>query len=564
MIVRDMRRDDLADVVRIHRAAFPNFFLSFLGPRFLVEFYGAVMRDGIALVAVDDDIIGFVAGVPEPRGFYRKLVRRRFAPIALALVPAIVRRPATIAKVMRRARQRTAEEREGVELMSLAVDPARQSRGAGRALVQAFAGRAGGRALWLTTDSVENDRVKSFYESLGFAKTRSFTNAEGRALDEYARPSSIPFARPDIGEEEIAGVTAVLRSGWLTTGERVQQFERELAAFVGARHAIAVNSCTAALHLALEAIGIGPGDEVIVPTYTFTATAEVVHYLGATPRLVDVDARTLNIDPQRVAEAVTEKTKAIIPVHFGGLAADLEALRAIAEPRGIAIIEDAAHALPARWRGRMIGAIGDVTCFSFYATKTITTGEGGMLCTDDDALAAHCRVMSLHGISHDAWKRYRSEGSWFYQVVAPGFKYNMTDIAGALGIAQLTKAEAMRARRQEIAERYNDAFAGEFDLPAFDAIGDHAWHLYPLRLRGIDRAKFIDDLRARGIGTSVHFIPLHLHPYYRDRFGYGPESFPVSTAEYEREVSLPIYSAMSDAEVGTVIAAVRDAAARLR
>ena len=249
----------------------------------------------------------------------------------------------------------------------------------------------------------------------------------------------IPFARPDIGHDEIERVREVLESGWLTTGEQAHRLERELAAHVGAKHAIALNSGTAALHLALEAIGLKAGDEVIVPAYTFTATAEVVCYFGATPVIVDVDARTFNIDPDRVAEAVTERTKAIIAVHFGGLAAELDALRAIAKPRNIAIIEDAAHALPTRYRGRMVGAISDITCFSFYATKTLTTGEGGMLCTDNDAWAARCRVMALHGISHDAWNRYRAEGSWYYEVVAPGYKYNMTDIAGALGLAQLAK-----------------------------------------------------------------------------------------------------------------------------
>jgi perosamine synthetase len=372
----------------------------------------------------------------------------------------------------------------------------------------------------------------------------------------------IPFARPDIGHDEIERVRAVLESGWLTTGEQVHQFERELASLVGAKHAIALNSGTAALHLALEAIGLTRDDEVIVPAYTFTATAEVVLYFGARPVLVDVDPRTLNIDPKCVAAAITDRTKAIIPVHFGGLAADLDALRVIAKPSNIAIIDDAAHALPSRYRGRMVGAISDLTCFSFYATKTITTGEGGMICTDDDTWAARCRVMALHGISHDAWNRYRAEGSWYYEVVAPGYKYNMTDIAAALGIAQLAKVERMRERRQQIALRYNVAFGGDasFEIPAFDAPEDHAWHLYALRLNGIERAAFIETLRSRGVGTSVHFIPLHLHPFYRERFGYTRESFPVSTREYEREVSLPIYSVMPDADVESVIEAVRFAA----
>lgn len=371
----------------------------------------------------------------------------------------------------------------------------------------------------------------------------------------------IPFARPDIGHDEIERVRAVLESGWLTTGEQVHRLEREIADYVGAKHAIALNSGTAALHLALEALRLKAGDEVIVPAYTFTATAEVVCYFGATPVIVDVDARTFNIDPERVAEAVTERTKAIIAVHFGGLAAELDALRAIAKPRNIAIIEDAAHALPTRYRGRTVGAISDITCFSFYATKTLTTGEGGMLCTDDDDWAARCRVMALHGISHDAWNRYSAEGSWHYEVVAPGYKYNMTDIAGALGLAQLAKIDRMRERRQEIAMRYNAAFGDDpaFEIPPFEAPEDHSWHLYALRVNGIDRAKFIDDLRERGIGTSVHFIPLHLHPFYRERFGYTRDSFPVATLQYEREVSLPIYSVMSDADVEAVIRAVRDA-----
>lgn len=375
----------------------------------------------------------------------------------------------------------------------------------------------------------------------------------------------IPFTRPDIGNDEIERVRAVLESGWLTTGEQVHHLEREIAAYVGAKHAISLNSGTAALHLALEAIGLKAGDEVIVPAYTFTATAEVVFYFGAKPVIVDVDARTFNIDPARVAAAVTERTKAIIPVHFGGLAADLDALRAIAKPRGIVIIDDAAHALPTRYRGRLasgtIGAISDITCFSFYATKTLTTGEGGMLCTDNDDWAARCRVMALHGISHDAWNRYRSEGSWYYEVVAPGYKYNMTDIAGALGLAQLARIDRMRGRRQEIALRYNEAFGDDaaFEIPPFEAPEDHSWHLYALRLNGVDRAQFIERLRERGIGTSVHFIPLHHHPFYRDHFGYTPDSFPVATRQYEREVSLPIYSLMSDDDVETVIRAVREA-----
>jgi len=566
-MIREMRTGDLDDVVRIHLAAFPNFFLSFLGPRFLREFYTATIRDGVALVATSEDrVTGFVAGVTQSQSFYRRLLRRRFIPVSLALVAPALRRPSTLLRVFKRATSRTiGTTPEGAELMSLAVDPAQQRRGEGRALVEAFAAevrRRGATRLWLTTDANENERVKTFYEGLAFTPSRSYTTDEGRALVEYSRDAQpfIPFARPDIGDAEIDAVTAVLRSGWLTTGERTHEFEKRFADFVGAKHAIALNSCTAALHLALEAIGVATDDEVIVPDYTFAATAEVVMYFGARPVIVDVDPRTLNIDPARVAEKITAKTKAIIPVHIGGFPADLDAIRAVAGD--IPIIEDAAHSLPTRYKGRLIGSISDFTCFSFYATKTITTGEGGMLCTDDDERAKHVRVMALHGISHDAWNRYRAEGSWYYEVVAPGFKYNMTDVAAALGLSQLTKVIAMRERRQQIAAQYDAAFAGDarFDLPAHEDPHDHAWHLYPLRLNGLDRAKFIASMRESGVGTSVHFIPLHRHPFYRDRFGLTDADFPVSTREYEREVSIPIYNLMSDGDVARVIEAVRNAA----
>ena len=574
-----MEHGDLPAVVSVHREAFPNFFLSFLGPRFLCEFYAALVDapDGIVLVATDDGAVcGFVAGTVRPRAFYRRLFRRRSFRIALALVPAMLRRPGTLARVARRARQRAMGEPDGggAELMSMAVAPSGQRRGVGRALVDAFASRlreARVRSLWLTTDAVDNDGVRQFYEGLGFERARRFTNTEGRQLEEYRRatdpaPRFIPFARPDIGPEEIEAVRQVLESGWLTTGERVQEFERQFAAAVGAKHAMAVNSGTAALHLALDAVGLGEHDEVIVPAYTFTATAEVVRYFGAKPVFVDVEPRTLNVDPAAIERAITPRTKAIMPVHFAGLAADLDAIRAIARRAGSVVIEDAAHAFPTRYRNRLVGSISDVTCFSFYATKTITTGEGGMICTDNDAWAERCRIMSLHGINHDAWKRYRAEGSWFYEVVAPGYKYNLTDIAAALGLAQLARAGRMRARRQEIAERYNAAFGGCFEPPAFDVASDHAWQLYPLRLHldrlSVDRAKFIGELLTRGIGASVHFIPLHLQPYYRERYGFVPEDFPVSYREYQREVSLPIYSAMSNADVAAVITGVAEIAAR--
>jgi dTDP-4-amino-4,6-dideoxygalactose transaminase len=289
----------------------------------------------------------------------------------------------------------------------------------------------------------------------------------------------------------------------------------------------------------------------------------VIRYLGADPVFVDVDARTLNLDPEKLAETMRRvPVKAIIPVHFAGEPCDLDAINAVAAEHGAAVIEDAAHALPTRYRGRLVGAISKVTCFSFYATKTLTTAEGGMILTDDEALADRCRMMSLHGISRDAWKRYTASGSWAYEILAPGFKYNLSDLAAALGLAQLAKVERMWRRRQEIARRYDAAFGPrpELELPARAAENQHAWHLYPLRLvtarLGIDRAAFVEELKRRKIGASVHFIPLHSHPYYRETYGYSPEDFPVAWREYQREISLPIYSRMSDADVEDVISAV--------
>lgn len=373
----------------------------------------------------------------------------------------------------------------------------------------------------------------------------------------------LPFHVPDIDEAEIGAVNDVLRSGWLTTGSRTQQFEEAFRQFVGSRHAIAVNSCTAALHLALEAIGVREGDEVIVPTMTFAATAEVVTYLRARPVFVDCEPDTLNMAPAAVRAAVTPRTKAIVPVHFAGLPCDLDALSAIARQYGLRLIEDAAHALPARWHGRTIGAIGDVTCFSFYATKTITTGEGGMITTDADGLAQRMRLMSLHGISRDGWKRYAANGSWRYEILDAGFKYNLTDIASAIGLEQLHKAERFRQARQRIADTYDHGLGDldAIDLPARRDADVHAWHLYvvQLRLEGlrIGRDAFIEELRREGVGTSVHFIPLHMQPHYRSTFGYAADDFPVAHAAFDRIVSLPIYSKMTAADAAHVVGAVR-------
>lgn len=377
---------------------------------------------------------------------------------------------------------------------------------------------------------------------------------------------SVPFHRPDLGEPEIAAVVECLRSGWLTTGPRCREFEEQFAAYVGARYAVAVNSCTAGLHLALEALGIRAGDAVLVPTLTFTATAEVVQYLGARPVLVDVDLVTLNLDvedAERRLRGSAEPVRAILPVHFGGLPCEMDAITAFARRYGLAVVEDAAHALPASYRGRSVGTLGAAASFSFYATKNLTTGEGGMVTTEDPDVAERVRCMSLHGISRDAWKRYTAEGSWYYEVIAAGYKYNLTDIAAALGLVQLSRCEAMWRRRAAIAAEYSRNFAAVEELRVPYPGGphvQHAWHLYPLRLRldrlRLNRAEFIEALRAQGIGASVHFIPLHLQPHYRDRFGYGPEDFPTAAAVYPELVSLPLYSAMTDAEVERVVTAV--------
>lgn len=376
------------------------------------------------------------------------------------------------------------------------------------------------------------------------------------------RQTFLPFARPDTDQNEIDAVSEVIRSGWLTTGPKTREFEKAFAEYVGAKHAIAVNSATAAMHIALEAAGLQSGDEVITTTMTFAATAEVVRYFNAKPVLVDIDAVTFNIDVKQIEAAITSRTKAIIPVHVAGQAADLDAVQAIAATHDLRVIEDAAHALPTYYRGRIIGSISDFTAFSFYATKTLATGEGGMLTTDNDEWADRCRVMSLHGISKDAWKRYTSEGSWYYEIVAPGFKYNMTDVAAAMGLVQLSKLETMNARRQDIARRYNEAFSVHpaLEAPQTSSESTHPYHLYILRLDlpqlKIDRNAFIEQLRAANIGVSVHWIPLHMHPYYRETYGYRPDDFPVAHSEYQRIVSLPIYSAMSDEDIDDVINAV--------
>lgn len=377
----------------------------------------------------------------------------------------------------------------------------------------------------------------------------------------------LPFALPEIGEEEIAEVVDTLRKGWVTTGPKARAFEQAFGEFLGepGLHCIAVNSATAGLHLALEAIGIGPGDEVITTTHTFTATAEVVRYLGADVRLVDIDPATLNIDLDQLEAAITPRTKAIIPVHYAGLAVDMLRLLDIARRHGLKVVEDAAHALPTTIERELIGTLGsNATVFSFYANKTMTTGEGGMLVTRDDKLAARAKVMRLHGMNRDAFDRFTAKvPSWYYEIVAPGYKYNLTDIAAALGLHQLKRLPQFLKRREQIAQAYHAGLADlPLILPPSAPEGDtHSWHLYVLRLRAdapVQRDAFIEAMYAKGIGCSVHYVPLHLHPYWRERYDLKPEQFPHSQRAFETMVSIPLYTAMSDADVQRVIAAVRE------
>jgi dTDP-4-amino-4,6-dideoxygalactose transaminase len=394
----------------------------------------------------------------------------------------------------------------------------------------------------------------------------------------------IPFFRPTIGEPEIDAVVACLRSGWLTTGGVTREFETDFARYVGAKHAVAVNSCTAALHLALEAAGVRRGDLVLVPTMTFAATAEVVRYFDAVPVFVDCEPRSQcidiaeasrTLDRLRAGEAVPGvarpygPVRAIVPMHFAGQMADVDGVRALADRHRLAVIEDSAHALPAFARSgagspwRAVGTTGDITCFSFYANKCVTTGEGGMAVTDDEARADRMRLMSLHGMSKDAWKRYTASGSWYYEIVAPGFKYNLTDIASAIGRVQLARADELWQSRRAVAAAYHEALAGipGLELPREEPDRQHSWHLYSLRL-DLDvwrqgRAAFIDQLKERGVATSVHWQPLHMQPYYRETYGLRPEDFPVAHALWPRLVTLPLFPGMTRDEVGFVADAIR-------
>jgi dTDP-4-amino-4,6-dideoxygalactose transaminase len=391
------------------------------------------------------------------------------------------------------------------------------------------------------------------------------------ALASAARQTFLPYARPSIGEDEIAEVVDSLRSGWITMGPKVKRFEAAFAEYVGAPHAIAVNSCTAGLQIALHAFGIGPGDEVLVPTVTFCATANVVVHLGARPVLVDVD-EDLFMDPDAAAAAITPKTRAIMPVHYGGQACDVERIYALAARHGLAVIEDAAHAVGSEYHGRRIGGAFDrrwpqppkrATAFSFYATKNLATGDGGMLTVDDDTVAERCRRLALHGMSRDAWQRYTAAGCWYYEVLEPGYKQNMTDLQAALGIHQLRRLDEFTATRQRYARLYDEALGdlAEVRLPRRLPDRNHTYHLYQVLFRRgglrIGRDEIIQQLTGCNIGTSVHFIPVHLHPYYRDTFGYRPEHLPNATRIFAELMSLPLYPAMTDEDVSSVCRAVR-------
>jgi dTDP-4-amino-4,6-dideoxygalactose transaminase len=376
------------------------------------------------------------------------------------------------------------------------------------------------------------------------------------------REGFLPYFRPSIEQGEIDEVVDTLRSGWLTTGPKVQRLEEAFKAYLGARNAVAVNSGTAALHLALATLDLDAGDEVVVPTYTFAATAEVVVYTGATPVLVDVHPESGNMRPSDFETAIGPRTKAVMPVHIAGQACDMDGINEVANRHGIVVVEDAAHALPAGPVGDLVGRTSRFACFSFYATKNLTTGEGGMLVTTDEDAAARVKHLSLHGLSHDAWDRYDDAGSWYYEIEEAGYKYNLTDIAAALGLGQLARLDELHAERLAQAERYADAFSeaswiegGHAERP-----DEHAWNLYIVRLNldglGCTRNRFIEALRAENIGTSVHFIPLHLHPYYRDRFGFRPQTFPNAFSLNERAISLPLYPGLTAADQGDVIDAV--------
>lgn len=380
---------------------------------------------------------------------------------------------------------------------------------------------------------------------------------------EPVRENFLPFARPSIGEAEIEEVVETLRSGWLTVGPRTKRFEEMVASYVGVSRAAALSSCTAGLHLGMLALGVGEGDEVIFPALNFVAGPNCAVHLGAVPVLVDVDPVTQNVTPEIVADAITDRTKVVVPVHYAGRPVDMDGIVEVARARGVAVLGDAAHAMGADYGERRVGSVADATAFSFYVTKGITTGEGGMLTSPDADLTERVGVLSLHGMSSGAWNRYSKRGTWFYDVNEPGHKYNMSDVQAAIGVRQMERIDEFRDRREAIARVFSEGLGGEdaVTVPATCSGSRHAWHLYPMQIGiealSVDRDGFIKALTEEGIGTSVHFIPIHYHGYYASRLGHGPGSFPVTEAFFERAVSLPIYPSMTDADAGDVVDAIR-------
>lgn len=382
-------------------------------------------------------------------------------------------------------------------------------------------------------------------------------------VERPVRDEFLVFGRPALGEEEIQEVVETLRSGWIGTGPRVSRFEKDFASYTGARHALALNSCTAALHLSMLAAGVGPGDEVITSPHTFAATANAIVHTGATPVFVDVERDSQNMDPALIVEAISPRTRAIVPVHFAGRACHMDPILDLATARGLKVIQDAAHAIETVYHGRHVATLGDAACFSFYVTKNLVTGEGGMVTTGDESWAEKIQTYGLHGLSNGAWKRYSDEGFVHYQVLYPGFKYNMTDMQAALGIHQLEKLTEYAAVRRRIWEQYDAAFADlPVGTPAPEEAGTvHARHLYTLMVDlarlDVTRDEIVEELKGEGIGTGIHFISLHLHPYYRDRFGFSPDDFPNARHISERTLSLPLSARLTDQDVRDVVAAVR-------
>ena len=361
----------------------------------------------------------------------------------------------------------------------------------------------------------------------------------------------IPFHKPHITQNEIDSVVETMQSGWLTMGPKTIEFENVFRAYIDSQFAISVNSATAALHLALNAVGVGNGDEVIIPTNTFIATAEAVVYSGAKPILCDVEENYHNLDINLIEQLITPRTKAIIPVHFGGNPCDMDEIKKIGNHFNLKIIEDAAHALPASYKNKKIGTLSDAVCFSFYATKTLTTGEGGMVTTNNSKIAEKVRIQRLHGINGDAWKRYEQDNDWYYEVIDLGYKYNTTDIQSAIGLVQLEKLEWMRDERKMIAEKYKNAFAGKLNFINEDNNNESSWHLFVIKIG--NRDELHQKLKEKGISTSVHFIPIHKHPYYKKRFSLCNEDYPVANLVFEQSLSLPIYPGLGESEVEYII-----------